>query len=59
MINIKALCEPCANKEICKYTRKSFNLTENIKIEHPFFVEVKCKYFKNIISNTRTRTDGM
>ena len=63
MINIKTLCKQCANKEICKYTKKSFDLTDNIyemiKIEHPFFVEVKCKYFKNIVLNPRTRTDGM
>ena len=63
MINIKALCKQCANKKICKYTEKSFDLTDNIyemiKIEHPFFVEVKCKYFKHIISNPRTKTDGI
>lgn len=63
MIDIKALCKQCANKEICKYTRKSFDLTESIcemiKIEHPFSIEIKCKYFKNIVSNPRTRTDGM
>lgn len=28
---VRALCEPYANKEICKYTRKSFNLTEILK----------------------------
>ena len=59
MINIKALCKQCANKKICKYTEKSFDLTESIKIEYPFSVEVKCKYFKHIVSNPRTRTDGM
>ena len=59
MIDTKALCKQCVNREICKYTEKIFNLTESIKIKYPFFVEVKCKYFKNIISKSRTRTDGM
>jgi hypothetical protein len=63
MNNTKALCKECANKEICKYTGESFDLAksicETIKIGHPFSIDVKCKYFKNIISNPRTRTDGM
>ena len=59
MSDIKALCESCAYKEICEYTEKSFDLTENIKIEHPFSVDVRCKYFKHIISNSKTRTDGI
>ena len=59
MIDTKAPCKQCANKKICKYTEKSFDLTESIKIEYPFSVEVKCKYFKHIVSNPRTRTDGM
>ena len=59
MIDIKALCKQCANRGICKYTEKAFDLTETIKIEHPFFIEVKCKHFRDTISNTRTRTDGM
>lgn len=63
MNDTKALCKSCANKEICKYTSKSFDLTESIseriKIEHPFSIDVNCKYFKNIVSNPRIRTDGM
>ena len=59
MIDIKKLCKQCANKEICKYTEKSFDLTESITIEYPFSVEVKCKYFRNKVLYPRTRTDGM
>lgn len=59
MYDIKALCKQCANKEICKYTKQSCNIYETIEIEYPFSVEIKCKYFKNIVSNPRTRTDGM
>jgi len=55
MTNIKALCKQCVNKEICKYTKRLCNIYETIEIEYPFSVEIKCKYFKNIVS----RTDGM
>lgn len=41
------LCKQYANKEIKQSC--------TIEIEYPFSVEIKCKYFKNIIS----RTDGM
>ncbi len=41
------VCKQCANKEIKQSC--------SIKIEHPFSIEIKCKYFKNIVS----RTDGM
>ncbi len=57
VIDIRSLCEPCANKYICKYTKKSFDLTENIKIEYPFFIEVKCKYFANIVPQPRNKND--
>ena len=59
MINIKALCKQCAIRGFCKYTDKAFDVTETIKIEHPFFIEVKCKHFRDTISNIRIRTDGM
>ena len=59
MIDIKALCKQCANKEICKYIKQTRSIYETIKIEYPFFIEVKCKHFRNTISNPRTRTDGM
>lgn len=59
MSDIKALCKQCVNKEICKYTKHSCSNYETIEIEHPFSIEVKCKYFKNIVSNPRIRTDGM
>ena len=45
MIDIKALCKQCANKGICKYTKQLCT----IEIEYPFSVEIKCKYFKNIV----------
>lgn len=63
MIDTRTLCKQCVNKEICKYTKQSFNLTDSIcksiEIEHPFSIEIKCKHFKNTVSNPRTRMDGI